>query len=638
MIASRRREEGVADIVGTILTVGIAVLLSGAVGLAIMNIPPPQKVPHTALQALVLPTSPSQLVIEDEGGDIIPFSATQLDITVGTNTTNYNLATVVKTLPATWQVVPETGGTRPYTASLQPGDQIRFTNPSIASGLTITVLVVDASRNGVAMPATAVVQPGAGATVGPTFPSITSPAQARTVTPTTFTANFTTPLASVLLSDFSLTGGHSITAYTTIGTGSEIQFTVSPAFTSSETPTLSTIASPTGTKSIYGKLLQGSKSITLADGIPPGITAGPTASVSQSGTATITWTTDEPATSLLDYGPLPTEGLFASTSGRVTTHSITVSGLIAGTRYNYTAITTDAQGSTTTASASFTTPPPNPNPTFTTGTIHLAYATAEQAGAATQLAINIMNPTNASVQFNQIWINASPGVGTGYFASGVSSGAGSDTPFSGCAWGATPANTVHCKPTSFTIPPGAMSQLVLNFKTTSAGTTNTVLAAQVQFSNPTTVVNSNYWNVVHAPTSDTDELILPLSGSGGNLRGSFPPVTRSTPSNFYMQLTFVGGSSAAIYAHITIPAGWTNVTVPAQPSLNSIGVRVLEPTVTSSGEIDLGTTTQTTSFYFTATPPSSPGIYVMPTEMEIGGSKSSNDIWPSLSTFAVVVQ
>jgi uncharacterized repeat protein (TIGR02543 family) len=52
-------------------------------------------------------------------------------------------------------------------------------------------------------------------------------------------------------------------------------------------------------------------------------------------TAMITWTTDEPATSGVDYGESPSYGNSVDDSALVTEHAITLTGLISGTLYHY---------------------------------------------------------------------------------------------------------------------------------------------------------------------------------------------------------------------------------------------------------------------------------------------------------------
>jgi hypothetical protein len=69
--------------------------------------------------------------------------------------------------------------------------------------------------------------------------------------------------------------------------------------------------------------------------------------------ATVTWTTNEPATSVVDYGLNPTSlTSSASVAGLSTGHSVLLTGLTPGTQYYYRATSTDAAGNTTSAPAS----------------------------------------------------------------------------------------------------------------------------------------------------------------------------------------------------------------------------------------------------------------------------------------------
>ena len=73
-------------------------------------------------------------------------------------------------------------------------------------------------------------------------------------------------------------------------------------------------------------------------------------------TATITWTTDQPSTSQVEYG---TTGGYGTSSGlisaAVTSHSITLTGLSTGTTYDYAAMSTNSARTTTSANFSFST-------------------------------------------------------------------------------------------------------------------------------------------------------------------------------------------------------------------------------------------------------------------------------------------
>ncbi|HEX2700650.1 MAG TPA: fibronectin type III domain-containing protein [Acidimicrobiales bacterium] len=89
---------------------------------------------------------------------------------------------------------------------------------------------------------------------------------------------------------------------------------------------------------------------------PPTITAVTANNVSTTA-ATITWTTDQPGTSRVEYGPSTAYGsATVADSSLVTSHSQVVSGLQPGVQYHYRAISADWSGAAATSpDASFTT-------------------------------------------------------------------------------------------------------------------------------------------------------------------------------------------------------------------------------------------------------------------------------------------
>ena len=93
-----------------------------------------------------------------------------------------------------------------------------------------------------------------------------------------------------------------------------------------------------------------------ADTTPPVITVVPSASAMDC-SAVITWTTDEAATSTVDYGLSFSYTSSASVAGYVQSHSVTLTGLNAGATYHYQASSTDASanGPTTSTDAVFAT-------------------------------------------------------------------------------------------------------------------------------------------------------------------------------------------------------------------------------------------------------------------------------------------
>lgn len=86
-----------------------------------------------------------------------------------------------------------------------------------------------------------------------------------------------------------------------------------------------------------------------ADATPPALSAL-SAGMPATATATITWTTDEPASTRLEFG---TSTAYGSTTPLVSTlstsHSVALTGLVAATTYHYAVISADAKGNTATS-------------------------------------------------------------------------------------------------------------------------------------------------------------------------------------------------------------------------------------------------------------------------------------------------
>ena len=95
----------------------------------------------------------------------------------------------------------------------------------------------------------------------------------------------------------------------------------------------------------------------INDSDPPVISA--TNADTSSTTATITWITDEPATSLVDYGTDNNYGTSVSDSNYVTSHSIELTGLSSSTDYHFMATSEDASNnSASSVDTHFTTTSP----------------------------------------------------------------------------------------------------------------------------------------------------------------------------------------------------------------------------------------------------------------------------------------
>jgi len=92
-----------------------------------------------------------------------------------------------------------------------------------------------------------------------------------------------------------------------------------------------------------------------ADITPPSIQSGPISSTTETG-ATITWETDEPATSQVDYGETETYGLSTTPDTNLSTsHSVVLTELDPNTTYYFKIISEDAAGNEITAKGELTT-------------------------------------------------------------------------------------------------------------------------------------------------------------------------------------------------------------------------------------------------------------------------------------------
>ena len=125
-------------------------------------------------------------------------------------------------------------------------------------------------------------------------------------------------------------------------------FSTAEAYAPTKTWTLSTGA---GTKTVYVQFRDGAGnwSSAVTDTIVLDTTAPTNSGIAvtsiTSNSVTITWTTNEPATSKVDYGLTTSYGSStALDSTLVTSHSVVLTGLAANTTYNYRVRSIDAAG------------------------------------------------------------------------------------------------------------------------------------------------------------------------------------------------------------------------------------------------------------------------------------------------------
>lgn len=127
----------------------------------------------------------------------------------------------------------------------------------------------------------------------------------------------------------------------------------------------------TGASATSPAIFASPASFTTIDPTPPSI-AALNATPGGTGTTSITWTTNKPTNSRLDFGVSPGAlNQNQSDPTLVTTHGITLTGLITGTTYYYRATSVDAQGNTVTAPAL-----PNPPATFVQNAVSVWTPTA----------------------------------------------------------------------------------------------------------------------------------------------------------------------------------------------------------------------------------------------------------------------
>lgn len=162
-----------------------------------------------------------------------------------------------------------------------------------------------------------------------------------------------------------------------------------------------TLAAGDGTKTVYAKFKDAAGNWSSAasdtivlDSTAPTISAQSASSITAAG-ATITWTTNEAATSQVDYGTTTSYGQStALNASLVTSHSVGLGGLSASTMYHYRVRSKDSIGNEgVSGDATLTTAAP---PSDTTGTILREYWTGVAGWMVSDLTTNPNYPNNPS--------------------------------------------------------------------------------------------------------------------------------------------------------------------------------------------------------------------------------------------------
>ncbi|MGE5570031.1 MAG: DUF4082 domain-containing protein [Rhodospirillales bacterium] len=169
-----------------------------------------------------------------------------------------------------------------------------------------------------------------------------------------YQATYATSSVSVSVSPDAVTLGQSqsqqFTATVTGTSNTSVSWSHSPALgTLTDTGLYTAPAGATGTVVITAtSVADPSKSDTAVvtlTGVAPPLISAVNAVGADGGSAVITWTTDRPANSRVDYGTSPQSLTLSKTdSAPVTAHSLTLTGLTAGATYYYRVTSTDSSG------------------------------------------------------------------------------------------------------------------------------------------------------------------------------------------------------------------------------------------------------------------------------------------------------
>jgi alpha-L-arabinofuranosidase len=306
---------------------------------------------------------------------------------------------------------------------------------------------------------------------------------------------------------------------------------------------------------------------------PPPVIAGVTATSVTSTSATINWTTDQGATSQVEYGPTGYTSLSAANSSLVVSHSVSLTGLTAGTTYNYAVISAGATGqSTTSANFTFTTTTPPPpvitgvTATSVTSTSATINWTTDQ-GATSQVEYGPTGYSSLSAANSSLVVSHSVSLtglaaGTTYNYAVISAGATGQS--------STSANFTFTT-TAPPPPPTGITRIAGTHSNTGGGTAPVSLSIPYSSSSGNTVVATCALGSTSSSISSITD-----NGSAWALR-AFANNGAAVRSEIWS--TAAGGSIASKSFTIAISGG-----TPASCALEEYsGVSGLGPTATSYG-------------------------------------------------------
>src|SRR5260370_327296 len=364
------------------------------------------------------------------------------------------------------------------------------------------------------------------------------------------------------------------------------------------------------------------KSTTDPPKKPPPIISNVQASAIKSYGETITWTTDEPANSQVNYGTSSAYG--ASTpidNTLVATHSVNLTGLLASTLYHYQVASRDSSNNyAVSTDFTFTTSAPVP---VTLWSASATPAVASQADSSSvELGLKFTSDVagsisairfykgsaNTGTHVGSLWTNSGTLLATATFINETASGwqqVGLGTPVS------ISANTVYV--VSYHVPSGGYSidrnyfanagydNAPLHALRDGASGGNGVFLYGANTAFPiNTYLSTNYWvdvvfSAAAGPVALSSVTLNPVSVTGGNPSTGTVTLSGPAPSGgAVVSLTSNNTAAATVPATVTVPAGASSATFTVSTSAVAAST-----SVTISGSYGSGT--QTASL--TVTPP-----------------------------------
>ena len=265
--------------------------------------------------------------------------------------------------------------------------------------------------------------------------------------------------------------------------------------------------------------------VSIPPATAPVITGVNTSNVTATG-ATVTWTTDQPSSSKVEYGTTTAYGSSTALDPTgVAAHSQSLTGLAASTTYHYRVISSTVNGTTTSPDATFTTPATPPAPVITGVNTSNVTATGATVTWTTD------QPSSSKVEYGT---TTAYGSSTALDPTGVAAHSQSLT-------GLAASTTYHYRVISSTV----------NGTTTSPDATFTTLATPPPGTSPVvdakvTVNGKSSTTTAGLTTPSSDDLLLAFVAADG-------------PSSGGQTATVTGGATWTLVQRVNTQAGVAEV-------------------------------------------------------------------------------